>query len=582
MPTNGDRHRIGILLLFVTAVHLPSLFGPFFIDDYVYVAAARSLDFSGIGEVFGSSTLDESASSVWWVPVGTLPFYRPVGELSFALDHAVWSIRPVGYHITNVLLHLLCTFLVWRLAGLLCDTPSPPLAAAAAFALHPVHVEAVGWISGRFDLLVCACVIGSVLCYLRWRRGTPPRTRWAFGSLLLFLIGLGCKETALVLPVMLVGIEILAPGARPARGRLVRLAVGAGFGAITVGYLAWRFALFGGLGRLPPPYGIDRSSIPTALGEIGWNLTQYFLDFVLCIPVDAFYLSDFWRSHLASFAVLTGIALVLAAIAFRLARGNRTFRVGLVWIALFTAPALLAMPGERNVYLAAVGLALIVGAVFASLVKLQGSRPAPSIRARRVIVATVAAWTLISIGQQGVMWGLATAGERVYRDIERLLPDPPPGTRVYIVNQSPLNSVGFQQALRLRYDRDDLIAGVLTVAPTPYPSCKDVIEQTGDDTVRIVREGGFYFESFIDRFHLFGAPIESLSQSAGRFGVELLDPPKSFAGLNTFEFRFPLPIADPRIRIFAWDNTSIRGHFDIWNFARTARLVPWPGEGDKP
>ena len=117
---------------------------------------------------------------------------------------------------------------------------------------------------------------------------------------------------------------------------------------------------------------------------------------------------------------------------------------------------------------------------------------------------------------------------------------------------------------------------VLTVAPTLDPTCRDLVERTSADTVRIVREGGNYFDSFIERFHLFGAPVTSLLESSRRLGLELMNPPESFDNLHTIELRLPLPIDDPRVHIFVWDNTSIRSLYDFANMIRVAGLVPWP------
>ena len=69
----ADWRTLGILLVLVFALHLPSLFNPFFIDDYVYLETADQLTWSTIPDVFLSSTMDEHASSVWWTPLWLYP-----------------------------------------------------------------------------------------------------------------------------------------------------------------------------------------------------------------------------------------------------------------------------------------------------------------------------------------------------------------------------------------------------------------------------------------------------------------------------------------------------------------------------
>src|SRR5262245_14392857 len=108
--------NICVLLLAAFVMHLPALMHPFFIDDYVYVEKAAHINWNRLLDFFKSSTLDQSASGVWWTPSGQLPFYRPVAEVTFAVDYLVWGSRPLGFHLTNLFLHVLCTFLAWKLA----------------------------------------------------------------------------------------------------------------------------------------------------------------------------------------------------------------------------------------------------------------------------------------------------------------------------------------------------------------------------------------------------------------------------------------------------------------------------------
>ena len=119
---------------------------------------------------------------------------------------------------------------------------------------------------------------------------------------------------------------------------------------------------------------------------------------------------------------------------------------------------------------------------------------------------------------------LAGAGDKVYRDLQALLPNPPPNARIYVVNQSPINSVGFSQALRLRYDRSDVSGCALTVSPTLTSSSVDKVLRLGPDSIRVVREGGFFFSSFVERFHRFGGPASSLAEASQRAGIESARP----------------------------------------------------------
>src|SRR4029079_8220980 len=97
-------------------MHVPALMHPCFIDDYVYVEKASHINGHKLLEFFRSSPLDQSASGVCGTRAGVLPCYRPIAEVTFAIDYLIWGFRPFGFHLTNLLLHLLCIVLTWKLA----------------------------------------------------------------------------------------------------------------------------------------------------------------------------------------------------------------------------------------------------------------------------------------------------------------------------------------------------------------------------------------------------------------------------------------------------------------------------------
>ncbi len=548
-----------LLLIAVALVHIPTLFNPFFIDDYVYIETVKNLDVPKLIDIFTTSTMGEEAAGVWWTPEGVLPFYRPIGEMIFALDYAIWGLRPVGYHLTNLLLHLLCTVLVWRLARRLFEMEGWAIVVAIVFALHPIHNEAVAWISGRFDLLAAVCALASTLAYLNARRSTIAWKRWGALSLAWFVVGLGCKETALVLPAVLVAVELLGPRpvseARP-KGRLI--AIGAGFAVVGGLYLVMRFVMFGGLGSLPPPYGVDWSQPIEATRIAMWNLLQYLIDYVLFVQVDAFYMAPFWLAHPVLLTACGAFVIAVIAATVWLARTMRALGVGVAWSVLFTAPALMAMPGERNVYLASVGMALMAGAGACALADRWGHRRSAMIWFRRASAGLLVFWIGLTQVEWAVMGVLSGAGEKVFLDLEAALPDPPLDARIYVVNQCPLNAVGFDQALRLRYNRTDIRGCALSLAPSFKATTTDRIVQTGPRSIRLEREGALFYKSPVEVFHLFSQPIRLFPDGCRRWDLTLLDPPDSIENLASLHFEFPYDLTDERLQLFVWDNSAIQ------------------------
>jgi hypothetical protein len=129
-------------------------------------------------------------------------YYRPLAILSLLMDFRLFGGNPAGYHLTNIVLHLANSLLVYYLATLLLGkdkrTGTYPLLVALLFALHPVNSEAVVWISARPDLLCCFFFL---LCLILLIKKSSATTPFVFTGLFLsFFCSLASKEASLFLP----------------------------------------------------------------------------------------------------------------------------------------------------------------------------------------------------------------------------------------------------------------------------------------------------------------------------------------------------------------------------------------------
>ena len=136
--------------------------------------------------------------------------YHPLTMLSLAIDYQFWETDAFGYHLTNLLFHLLnvclVLFLLQRLGG---GTLTATLG-AVLFGMHPMHVESVAWISTRKDVLYSMFFLLALLTYLKFRKQEGSR-RWLTyaGITLLFVAALLSKAIALVFPAILLLIDYL-------------------------------------------------------------------------------------------------------------------------------------------------------------------------------------------------------------------------------------------------------------------------------------------------------------------------------------------------------------------------------------
>jgi tetratricopeptide (TPR) repeat protein len=174
-----------------------------------------------------------------WLEVGANKQYYPLVFSSFWVEYQLWGADPVGYHLVNLALHAAASVLFWRVL-LALGVPGAWLA-AAVFALHPVHVESVAWISERKNLLSGVLYLASALAYLRDaeadERGEPRASRLYAASLALFLCALLAKTVACTLPAALLLALWWKRGRVARRDALALLpffALGIGLGLVTV------------------------------------------------------------------------------------------------------------------------------------------------------------------------------------------------------------------------------------------------------------------------------------------------------------------------------------------------------------
>ena len=176
----------GLLIVALTLLaYLPAMRAGFVWDDPDYVTQNELLrSLGGLARI--------------WLPGSTYQYY-PMVFTSFWIEYHLWGLYPLGYHLSNILLHAGSAVLVWRLL-LRLKIPAAWVC-ALVFALHPVHVESVAWVTERKNVLSGLFYLLSMCCYLRFAR---YRTRgWYFGAMAWFVVALLSKTVTCTLPVAL-------------------------------------------------------------------------------------------------------------------------------------------------------------------------------------------------------------------------------------------------------------------------------------------------------------------------------------------------------------------------------------------
>ncbi len=187
---NSQRIRLFSLALIVaTAVaYLPAWNGKPIWDDNAHITQPELRSWHGLVEV--------------WTQVGATQQYYPLVHSVFWIEQKLWGDSMLGYHLINIFLHGFAAIVLLQIL-LRLKVPGAWLA-AGLFALHPVQVESVAWISEIKNTLSGLFFFCSILAYLNFDQN---RSRVAyFGSLALFLFGLMCKTAIAPLPAIILAV----------------------------------------------------------------------------------------------------------------------------------------------------------------------------------------------------------------------------------------------------------------------------------------------------------------------------------------------------------------------------------------
>jgi Flp pilus assembly protein TadD len=495
---------------------------------------------------------DQEIAKTVWVrqaerflePSFWLEMPRPLTSALFAVNHRIAGFHPWVWHVTNVLIHLAVVVLAWRLArrvlaraGVYASGPAaspepepaagkgrrkgrravdavgrpiaewPALAIAALFALHPIHTEAVSYISQRSEALASAFVLGALLALFRFDAAPAgKRARWLVAAIALHFLGLTAKPMAAPMPALwLLAAAVLPPPAERGQGWWARVLRRIPAAAPLL-FLSL-YAAFGGVKEV------------AGSGHAGFDLgfvspVQYYATQLRALPIylrlvlvpyglNADWLFPFSRSLLEP-GVLAGLVLVVvlvaaALVAFRRwgeGEGDAATAVRLVvfgwlfFLGMLAPTALVPLRDpfvEHRLYLATLGIVFaLTGGVLLAIRRL----------------APVKGWVVAGVVGVAVAGALGTAtwyrndvwksALNLWKDASEKAPDKP---RIWVNLGTALHFAGrFDDAVKA-YDRSVALGSDPTV---PYEL---VVRNTALALVRLRRyeEARIRLESYLTR-----------------------------------------------------------------------------------
>ena len=343
-----------------------------------------------------------------WAYIGTPSnYYRPMMHVLYAAAYSVVGLRPWPFHLVNILLHAASSVLVYATTlAVLARSPGASPArsrlvaagSAVLFAVHPIHTEAVSWISAATDLVVAALALGSVYAY-----GTlpaeriPSRSPRYVVSVAAFFVATLAKEVAVVIPGLLVAYDLAF---RPREASLRRRLLGyAPFAAAGVAYFLLRWNALGGFASVSRHADLTRLE----LGQNAFALLAGYVGKVLW-PAGLTAFHGFEPIHgVAEPGALAGLAVV-ALLTAALALSWRRARAAFFALSCFLLPLLPSLYltrlgenpfAERYLYLPSFGLTLLLACGAQALVA-RRPRAAPALVGAGALVAVAWGWAVVA------------------------------------------------------------------------------------------------------------------------------------------------------------------------------------------
>jgi tetratricopeptide (TPR) repeat protein len=381
------------LIVAVFLAYQPAWQGGFIWDDNVHVTKPELRSLQGLYHI--------------WFDIGATQQYYPLLYSAFWFEHRLWGDATLGYHLLNILLHCLAALMVAIILRRL-KIPGAFLA-AAIFALHPVHVESVAWITEQKNTLSAVFYLAAAIAYLRFDQ---DRNRSSYGwALALFVAALLSKPVTSTLPAALLVVLWWQRGRlswrRDVWPLLPFFVIGLASGILT----AWvERKLIGAEGA---PFDLTLVERCLLAGRVMW----FYLG-KLAWPADLLFVYPHWQISQAVWwqYVFPAGALLMLAVLWKLRRQWR----GPLAALLFFAGTLFPVLGFFNVYLfvytyvadhfqylASLGLITLASAGVAMLLDRWGLWRRPG-------------GYVLCLGLLGVLAGLTFHQSRMYTDIETL------------------------------------------------------------------------------------------------------------------------------------------------------------------
>ncbi len=594
-----------VILGFLIAAHGWALGDGLFLDDHLHRVRYADDHWSWQSLLDASTVKPDEFMQTWWQEQTIEWHYtRPLAILLGKIVYHLSNGRPAALHAVSLVLHLASSIMVFALARMLTRRTGWALVAGLLFVVYSHSVYAVAWLAAQNSVLQTCLTLAAMLAYVRASRlnlyasptpamdAPPPRPTthpeatgplawtWLGLAVLLWVLALLSRESAIVLPLILVSLDWAFGGRRQVRARIGAYLVMAG---VAGAFLIWRLSL---AYHPMPDFYLRRYDGPAYIGWYAVKLLHWITSAIWLSPMT---IGPTARIHPITEVpgdclLMLAIVTVMSSGYYLACRGARGWWIWPLWVLLTFLPVVPVMAGPQSGYPAGVGfaLAMVLGPALREDLRPTGigrwSKPI-------AIWFLIATCTYIPIYRK--MWHSMMASERVTLAGVAACPPPPTARELFFVNLPFVNIYAGLHAREVLPELDrEWRTHVLTYAPhllrVEHPT---QIEQVDAWSFRLRMMGGRpYFSGALGRYL-----IESMRPS-GRLRQGQTIPAELFEariteadddGVREVTFRFRRPLASPEYAFYVTTNQSGAMRVRFWG-PDAEPPAPAPAPAEKP
>ncbi|NQU74525.1 MAG: tetratricopeptide repeat protein [Candidatus Omnitrophica bacterium] len=353
---------MSVFLIIISAflVYNNSLNGQFVWDDYEWVRDNTYIkSWSNTSKIFTKGLGRDAGKQDL--------FYRPIQTLTYMLDYSLWKLNVQGYHFTNILLHALAALSLYWLITILFNNRFLSLFTSLMFVIHPVHTEAVAYISGRADSLA---LLFMLLCFIFYIKQQCKNATSGYYILMVlsYTLALLSRENSLILPALLMLYHYSFKKRFEIKEFLPIL-------LITLIYISLRVTAL--------KFFLPHAEIPTTLFQRMPGFLVAIVNYLrlLFLPVDLHMEYGARLFTFTDYRVLLGAIMLFALLgyAFKKRKDDKLISFSIFWFFLTLLPSSNLYPinaymAEHWLYLPSIGVFLILSKGIAYAYQSKGAR----------------------------------------------------------------------------------------------------------------------------------------------------------------------------------------------------------------